>query len=39
VKKCTLEAELNISKELIKHWHQLAQERLNYMDRMRERFI
>jgi len=38
-KVSTLEAELNISKELSERWHQLAEERLKYMDRMRERFI
>jgi len=38
-KVSTLEAELNISKELSERWHQLAEERLKYMDRTRERFI
>ncbi|XP_011701872.1 PREDICTED: centrosomal protein of 290 kDa isoform X2 [Wasmannia auropunctata] len=36
-KVSTLEAELNISKELSERWHQLADERLMHMDRMRER--
>jgi len=38
-KVSTLEAELNISKELSERWHQLAEERLKHMDRMRERFV
>lgn len=33
----TLEADLNITKELSDRWHRLAEERLKYMDRMRER--
>ncbi|XP_076766849.1 centrosomal protein 290kDa [Xylocopa sonorina] len=33
----TLEADLSISKELSDRWHRLAEERLKYMDRMRER--
>jgi centrosomal protein CEP290 len=37
-KVSTFEAELNISKELSERWHRLAEERLKYMDRMRERF-
>ncbi|XP_029679653.1 centrosomal protein of 290 kDa-like isoform X1 [Formica exsecta] len=36
-KVSTLEAELNISKELSERWHRLAEERLKHMDRMRER--
>ncbi|XP_018356859.1 PREDICTED: centrosomal protein of 290 kDa-like [Trachymyrmex septentrionalis] len=36
-KVSTFEAELNISKELSERWHRLAEERLKYMDRMRER--
>ncbi|XP_072743789.1 centrosomal protein of 290 kDa isoform X2 [Anoplolepis gracilipes] len=36
-KVSTFEAELNISKELSERWHQLAEERLKHMDRMRER--
>jgi len=35
----TFEAELNISKELSERWHRLAEERLNHMDHMRERFV
>lgn len=35
----TLEAELNISKELSERWHRLAEERLKYIDHMRERFV
>lgn len=38
-KVSTLEAELNISKELSERWHRLAEERLKHMDRMRERFV
>lgn len=38
-KVSTFEAELNISKELSERWHRLAEERLKYMDRMRERFV
>lgn len=38
-KVSTLEAELNISKELSERWHRLAEERLKYMDRMREKFV
>lgn len=37
-KVSTFEAELNISKELSERWHRLAEERLKYMDRMRERY-
>ncbi|XP_034174302.2 centrosomal protein 290kDa [Osmia lignaria lignaria] len=33
----TLEADLNITKELSERWHRLAEERLRHMDRMRER--
>ncbi|XP_076288209.1 centrosomal protein 290kDa [Lasioglossum baleicum] len=33
----TLEADLNITKELSDRWHLLAEERLKHMDRMRER--
>lgn len=33
----TLEADLNITKELSDRWHRLAEERLKHMDRMRER--
>ncbi|XP_076389728.1 centrosomal protein 290kDa [Megachile rotundata] len=33
----TLEADLNITKELSERWHRLAEERLKHMDRMRER--
>ncbi|CAL7934044.1 unnamed protein product [Xylocopa violacea] len=36
-KVSTLEADLSISKELSDRWHRLAEERLKYMDRMRER--
>ncbi|XP_017893114.1 centrosomal protein of 290 kDa [Ceratina calcarata] len=36
-KVSTLEADLNITKELSDRWHRLAEERLNHMDRMRER--
>lgn len=38
-KVSTYEAELNISKELSERWHRLAEERLQHMDRMRERFV
>lgn len=38
-KVSTLEAELNISKELSERWHRLAEERLKHMDRMREKFV
>lgn len=38
-KVSTLEAELNISKELSERWRRLAEERLKHMDRMRERFV
>lgn len=38
-KVSTYEAELNISKELSERWHRLAEERLEHMDRMRERFV
>lgn len=38
-KVSTLEADLNISKELSERWHRLAEERLKYLDRTRERFI
>lgn len=33
----TLEADLNIAKELGERWHRLAEERLRHMDHMRER--
>ncbi|XP_033329753.2 centrosomal protein 290kDa isoform X1 [Megalopta genalis] len=33
----TLEADLNITRELSDRWHLLAEERLKHMDRMRER--
>ncbi|KAG7212966.1 hypothetical protein KM043_002306 [Ampulex compressa] len=33
----TLEADLNITKELSERWRKLADERLEHMDRMRER--
>lgn len=36
-KVSTLEADLNITKELSERWHRLAEERLKHMDRMRER--
>lgn len=36
-KVSTLEADLNITKELSGRWHRLAEERLKHMDRMRER--
>lgn len=36
-KVSTLEADLNITKELSDRWHRLAEERLKHMDRMRER--
>ncbi|KOC58823.1 Centrosomal protein of 290 kDa [Habropoda laboriosa] len=36
-KNSILEADLNITKELSDRWHRLAEERLKYMDRMRER--
>lgn len=35
----TLEAELNIATELGERWHRLAEERLQHMDRMRERLV
>ncbi|XP_015431660.1 PREDICTED: centrosomal protein of 290 kDa [Dufourea novaeangliae] len=36
-KVSTLEADLNITKELSDRWHLLAEERLKHMDRMRDR--
>ncbi|OAD55251.1 hypothetical protein WN48_05217 [Eufriesea mexicana] len=36
-KVSTLEADLNITKELSDRWHRLAEERLKHMDGMRER--
>ncbi|XP_043268988.1 centrosomal protein of 290 kDa [Venturia canescens] len=36
-KASTLEAELNVAKELGERWHRLAEERLQHMDHMRER--
>lgn len=35
----TLEADLKIAKELGERWHRLAEERLQHMDRMRERSV
>lgn len=37
-KVSTLEADLSITKELSDRWHRLAEERLNHVDRTRERY-
>lgn len=37
-KVSTLEADLCITKELSDRWHRLAEERLNHVDRTRERY-